>query len=59
MKVMILKDLSVLWSLFHVLILFILLYRSKYPQKKTFLLTVLFMGYLILLNIVAFIYLVS
>ncbi len=55
MKVMILKDLSVLWSLFHVLILFILLYRSKYPQKKTFLLTVLFMGSLILLNIVAFI----
>ncbi len=55
MKVMILKDLSVLWSLFHVLILFILLYRSKYPQKKTFLLTVLFMGPLILLNIVAFI----
>lgn len=59
MKVMILKDLSVLWSLFHVLILFILLYRSKYPQKKTFLLTVLFMGPLILLNIVAFIFLGS
>ncbi len=59
MKVMILKDLSVLWSLFHVLILFILLYRSKYPQKKTFLLTVLFMGPLILLNMVAFIFLGS
>ncbi|MEY8267013.1 GHKL domain-containing protein [Lachnospiraceae bacterium 64-25] len=46
-----LRDLSVLWSLFHILILFMLLYRSRYARKKTFLLTGIFMGPLILLNI--------
>lgn len=40
----ILRDLSVLWSLFHILILFMLLYRSRYSRKKTFLLTGIFMG---------------
>lgn len=46
-----LRDLSVLWSLFHILIFFMLLYRSRYSRKKTFLLTGIFMGPLILLNI--------
>lgn len=41
-----------LWSLFHVLILFMLLYRSRYARKKTFLLTGIIMGALILLNVV-------
>lgn len=45
------RDLSVLWSLFHILILFMLLYRSRYARKKTFFLTGIFMGPLILLNI--------
>lgn len=27
------RDLSILWSLFHILILFMLLYRSRYPKK--------------------------
>lgn len=40
-----------LWSLFHILILFMLLYRSRYPQKKTFLLTGIFMGPLALLTV--------
>ena len=44
------RDLSILWSLFHILILFMLLYRSRYPRKKTFLLTGICMGPLILLN---------
>lgn len=48
----ILRDLSMLWSLFHILILFMLLYRSRYPRKKTFLLTGVMMGPLILLNVV-------
>ncbi len=48
----ILRDLSILWSLFHILILFMLLYRSRYPRKKTFLLTGIMMGPLILLNVV-------
>ncbi len=44
------RDLSVLWSLFHILILFMTLYRSRYSQKKTFLLTGIVMGMLIFLN---------
>lgn len=48
----ILRDLSMLWSLFHILILFMLLYRSRYPRKKTFLLTGLTMGPLGLLTMV-------
>lgn len=46
------RDLSMLWSLFHILILFMLLYRSRYPRKKTILLTAICMGPLILLNLV-------
>lgn len=47
----ILRQLSMLWSLFHILILFTLLYRSKYNQKKTIILTGAAMGPLIFLNI--------
>lgn len=39
----ILRDLSVLWSLIHVLILFIFLYESRYPRKKTLVLTCYFL----------------
>lgn len=46
-----LRDVSVLWSLFHILILFMILYRSRYPQKKTFLLTAVIMGPLVFLNV--------
>lgn len=45
------RDLSMLWSLFHILILFMLLYRSRYARRKTFILTGLVMGPLILLNV--------
>lgn len=44
------RDLSLLWSLFHILILFMMLYRSRYSPKKTFLLTMFTMGPLILFN---------
>lgn len=47
----ILRDLSVLWSLSHILILFILLYRSRYPKKRTIILTAVFMGPLALLHV--------
>lgn len=47
----ILRDLSVLWSLFHILILFILLYRSRYPRKKTYVLTGTFMTPLVAFNV--------
>lgn len=45
------RELSILWSLFHVLILFMLLYRSRYSRKKTVLLTGCFMGPLVALNV--------
>lgn len=44
------RELSLLWSLFHILVLFMLLYRSRYSKRKTVLLTVLTMGPLIILN---------
>lgn len=52
---MILRDLSVLWCLLHILILFMMLYRSRYPRKKTIILTGITMGLLILLNMVGLI----
>lgn len=45
------RDLSILWSLFHILILFMLLYRSRYGRRKTFFLTGMAMGLLIILNV--------
>ena len=45
------RDLSVLWSLFHILILFIMLYRSRYGRRKTIFLTVITMGPIIIINI--------
>lgn len=47
----ILRDLSILWSLFHILILFIVLYRSRYPRKKTYILTGIFMTPVVALNV--------
>ncbi len=46
-----LRDLSMFWSLFHILIIFMLLYRSRYSKRKTFLLTGLVMGPLVVLNV--------
>ena len=47
----ILRDLSVLWSLLHILILFMMLYSSRYTSRKKFVFTGICMGPLILLNI--------
>lgn len=52
MGVTILRDLSVLWSLFHILILFMLLYRTRYTRKHSIILTAVFMGTLALLNVI-------
>lgn len=38
----ILRDLSIIWSLFHILILFLMLYRSRYSRKKTYILDIFF-----------------
>ena len=45
------RDLSMLWSLSHILILFIMLYRPRFSQKKTVLLTIAGMLPLIILNV--------
>lgn len=39
MHATILRDLSVIWCLFHILVVFMLLYRSRFSRRKTLLLT--------------------
>lgn len=46
-----LRDLSILWSLFHILVIFMLLYRSRYDRRRTNILTGITMGPIILLNV--------
>lgn len=46
----ILRDLSAFWAMFHVIFLFIMLFRSRYTKKKTILLAAFGMGSLMLLN---------
>ncbi len=49
-----LRDLSVIWSLFHVLVLFLFLYECRYSLRKTLILTGIFMVPLGVLNAVCF-----
>ena len=49
MKIL-MRDLSAFWSMFHVIFLFVILFRSRYPKKKTVLLAAVGMGLLMLLN---------
>lgn len=51
----ILKDFSILWSLLHTLFLFLLLFESRYPKKKTLLLSLATMVPLIIANTIIFI----
>ncbi len=53
----ILRSLSMLWSLFHILILFLFLYRSRFDRKKTVLLTGICMGTLIIISVVGMVWL--
>ena len=53
----ILKDISVIWSLAHTLVMFLFLFESRYSKKKTVALTLAVMTPLILINIVLFIFL--
>ena len=51
-----LRDISLIWSLFHVLILFIAFYESRYPKKKTYILTGVFTGgLLVILSVLIFV----
>jgi len=46
----ILRDISLVWSFVHTLVMFLFLFDSRYPKKKTTLITVCTMVPLILLN---------
>ena len=52
MKTQILMDLSIYWAMFHVTFLFIMLFRSRYPKKKTLWLVGSIMGLIMLINVV-------
>lgn len=52
MRMTVLRDISILWCMCHILVLFTLLYRSRYSEKKTFILTGICMGALALLNLI-------
>ena len=53
----ILRDISMLWSMFHTLVLFLLLFESRYPKKKATSITMLTMIPLIILNLILFVFL--
>ena len=46
----ILKDISIFWSLAHTLVMFMILFESRYPRKKTNILTISAMGPLLVAN---------
>jgi len=52
---MLMKDMSVLWSLLHTLVMFCTLFESRFSRKKTVVLTCSAMIPLILMNFAAFI----
>lgn len=47
----ILRDLSIMWTLIHCCIMFMFLYESRYPSKKTNIITGIFMIPLIIVNV--------
>lgn len=50
-----LKDISVIWSLIHTLVMFLLLFESRYPKKKTMTITLATMVPLIVINFLLFV----
>ncbi len=44
------RDLSIYWSLFHVALIFVMLFRSRYNRKKSLILVAAGIGVLMLLN---------
>ena len=51
----VLKDVSILWSMIHTLILFLFLFESRYPKKKAMFITIATMVPLLVVNLVLFI----
>ena len=56
LTVTLLKDISIIWSLIHTLVLFMILFESRYPKKKTLILTLATMTPLIVVNFVLFVF---
>ncbi len=52
MQHVVLRDLSVLWAMFHVIFLFVMLFRSRYNRRKTAVLAGVGMGILMMSNMV-------
>ncbi|MBQ7325280.1 MAG: GHKL domain-containing protein [Clostridia bacterium] len=50
----ILKDISIIWSFLHILVLFLFLFESRYSKRKTILITAVSMIPLIAVNFVLF-----
>ncbi len=48
----VLRDISLFWSMAHVTVIFLMLFRSKYEKRKTVILTTAVIGFLMVLNIV-------
>lgn len=55
----VLKDFSIIWSLIHTLIMFMLLFKSRYPHRKTATFTLSTMLPLIMINSLIFIFIGS
>ena len=51
-----LKDISIMWSLIHTLVLFMLLFESRYSKKKTLTITLTTMIPLIIVNFILFVF---
>ena len=47
---MILRDISIFWAMFHVIILFLMLFRSRFTKKKTIVAAGIGMGFLMVVN---------
>ncbi len=52
MQYVVLRDLSVLWGMFHVIFLFVMLFRSRYNRRKTAFLAGAGMGILMISNMI-------
>lgn len=46
----VLRDISIFWAMFHVIFLFLMLFRSRYTRKRTIVAAVLGMGFLMTAN---------
>ncbi|MCI8307737.1 MAG: sensor histidine kinase [Lachnospiraceae bacterium] len=46
----ILRDMSIFWAMFHVIFLFVMLFRSRFTKKKTIIASAIGMGILMILN---------